>query len=96
MFACAYQTPSDVVERSPATHRGQFFEVDESGSDNGMDGDDGGGGGGGGDDGGGGRVGMEGDSDLEGRSPGLSRRVSLSPGLVSSGVKTTGYPLRRL
>lgn len=60
------------------THRGQFFEVDESGSDNGMDGDDGSGGGGGGGSGsdGGKGMGMEGDSDPEAGSPGLSRRVS--------------------
>lgn len=69
------------MERSPATHRGQFFEVDESGGDSGvdgMDGDDGGvGGGGSGSDGGRGMgTGMEGDSDGEDRSPGLSRRVS--------------------
>lgn len=27
------QTPSDVIERSPATHRSQFFELDDSGDD---------------------------------------------------------------
>eukprot|EP00752_Nemacystus_decipiens_P008426 g7530.t1 len=67
-------TPSDVVERSPATHRGQFFEVDDRGSDNGMmDGMDGdSGGGGSGSDGG---MGMEGDSAGEDQSPGLSQRT---------------------
>lgn len=85
------QTPSDVVERSPATHRGQFFEVDERGSDSGMDGmdgADGSGGGGSGSDGGGGMgMGMEGDSTGEDRSPGLSRRVS---GLIGRAGWATG------
>lgn len=27
------QTPSDVIERSPATHRNQFFELDDSSDD---------------------------------------------------------------
>ncbi|CAN0524633.1 unnamed protein product, partial [Ectocarpus sp. 12 AP-2014] len=48
-------TPPDVVERSPSTHRGQFFEVDESDSgdeDNDVDGMDEDGGGCSGSDGG--------------------------------------------
>lgn len=54
--------------------------MDEGAGDNvmdGMDGDEGGGDGGSGSDGGGGmRMGVEGDSDGEDRSPRLSRKVS--------------------
>ncbi|CAM9288628.1 unnamed protein product, partial [Scytosiphon promiscuus] len=78
-------TPPDVVERSPSTHRGHFFEVDSnSGDEDGgedyhededenMDGRPDGGGCCSGSDVGGGRG--ERDSDVDDMSPGLSRKV---------------------